>query len=81
VQLFDPELIVLSGGLVQNNARLLAQVSHQLSQTIPQWAKRKLCITASSLGYHVGVFGAATIAKRMLEDAYDSQQPSAGWEL
>ena len=81
VQLFDPEIIVFSGGLVQNNARLLAQVSHELSQTIPQWAKRKLCITASSLGYHVGVFGAATIAKRMLEDAYDSQRPSAGWEL
>ena len=76
VQLFDPELIVLSGGLVQNNARLLAGVSRELSQTVPQWAKRNLCITASKLGYHVGVFGAAAIAKRMSEDALDSLSPA-----
>jgi len=70
--LLDPELIVVSGGLVQNNARLLAGLSRELSQTVSQWTKRNLCITASKLGYHVGVFGAAAIAKHILEDALDS---------
>ncbi|HXJ43118.1 MAG TPA: ROK family protein, partial [Bryobacteraceae bacterium] len=72
IQLFDPEMIVLSGGLVQNNARLLSGLSRELSPTVQQWGKRNLCITASKLGYHVGVFGAAAIAKRLLEDALDS---------
>ncbi|MCZ2080172.1 MAG: putative N-acetylmannosamine-6-phosphate 2-epimerase [Bryobacterales bacterium] len=62
VQLLDPELLVLSGGLVQNNTLLLTRVREELSRRLTVWDQRRLEVCASGLGYHGGVLGAAAVA-------------------
>lgn len=66
VQILDPELLIFSGGLAQNNPRLIPVVEQALSRMVPQWEQRKLRIAASELGYHMGVLGAAALAKAAL---------------
>jgi glucokinase len=70
VQVLDPELIILSGGLAQNNPRLIPLVESELARMVPQWDKRNLPIAASQLGYHMGVLGAAALAKRRCASAH-----------
>ena len=62
VQLLDPELIVLSGGLAQDNAFLAGDVKQELAGLVTVWRERRLRISTSELGYHGGVLGAAAIA-------------------
>jgi glucokinase len=62
VQLLDPELLVLAGGLAQNNPLLLSALAENLAQRVTVWRQRKLRIAASSLGYSAGVLGAAAVA-------------------
>ena len=62
VQLLDPDLLILAGGLAQNNPLLLSSLADRLAQRITAWQQRKLRIVASSLGYSAGVFGAAAVA-------------------
>jgi glucokinase len=62
VHLLDPEMIVLSGGLAQDNPQLLADVSNELSRRVMAWQLRGLKIEASTLGYYGGVLGAAALA-------------------
>jgi glucokinase len=64
VQILDPELVIFSGGLTQNNPRLIPLVESELSRMVPQWDQRNLHIAVSQLGYHMGVLGAAALAKR-----------------
>ncbi|MBV9081304.1 MAG: ROK family protein [Acidobacteriaceae bacterium] len=62
VQLLDPQAIILSGGLAQNNPYLLVDLEANLSKLVTVWNERRLRVTASSLGYHGGVLGAAGVA-------------------
>ncbi len=68
VHLLDPEMIILSGGLAQDNPQLLADVSNELSRHVMAWKLRGLKIEASALGYYGGVLGAAAIAFDALEE-------------
>ena len=67
IHLLDPEMIVLAGGLAQDNPQLLADVSDELSRQVMAWELRGLKVEASTLGYYGGVLGAAAIAFDALE--------------
>ena len=62
VSLLDPELLVLAGGLAQNNPILLSAVTDELAKHVTVWQQRKLRVEFSSLGYSAGVLGAAAVA-------------------
>ncbi len=62
VQLLDPEALIFSGGLAQNNALLLSALTEELRPLVPAWKERNLKILASPLGYCGGVLGAAAVA-------------------
>jgi predicted NBD/HSP70 family sugar kinase/putative N-acetylmannosamine-6-phosphate epimerase len=62
VHLLDPEVIVLSGGLAQDNPQLLMDVTDELRRHVMAWEFRRLKIEASTLGYYGGVLGAAASA-------------------
>ena len=66
VQSFDPEAIVISGGLAQNNPLLFECVTSYLSSHVSAWGQRHLAVKPSPLGYHGGVLGAAAIAMEKL---------------
>jgi glucokinase-like ROK family protein len=66
VELLDPEALILSGGLAQNNAILLSALAEELGMRVPAWRERSLNIIASPLGYCGGVLGAAAIAIEQL---------------
>jgi glucokinase-like ROK family protein len=68
VQMLDPEALILSGGLAQNNPLLCQQLQFELSAMIPAWSRRQASVLMSPLGYHGGVLGAAAIA---IEKFYD----------
>ena len=62
VTLLDPELLILAGGIAQNNPMLLRAVTEELAKRVTVWQKRKLRVEFSSLDYSAGVLGAAAIA-------------------
>jgi glucokinase len=62
VHLLDPEMLIFSGGLAQDNPQLLADVTDELSRQVMAWELRGLKIEASALGYYGGVLGAAALA-------------------
>jgi len=62
VQLLDPDLLILAGGLAQNNPLLLSALEENLAQKATVWQQRKLRIAATPLGYAAGVLGAAAVA-------------------
>jgi len=68
VHLLDPEMIVLSGGLAQDNPQLLTDLSDELSRHVMAWEPRGLKIEASPLGYYAGVLGAAACAFDVLAE-------------
>jgi predicted NBD/HSP70 family sugar kinase len=75
VQLLDPEALILSGGLVQNNSVLIDAIQTELANTIPAYKERKLMIRASPLGYYGGVLGAAAVAiERWSGDELDTRR-------
>ena len=63
LQLFDPEALILAGGLVQNNPFLLPDLEARLPELVTVWPQRRLRILTSTLGYYAGVLGAAAIAQ------------------
>jgi glucokinase len=71
VQLLDPDVLILAGGLVQNNPLLLSALSESLAQRTTVWQQRKLRITSSTLGYSAGVLGAAAVAATGLANGAD----------
>jgi N-acetylmannosamine-6-phosphate 2-epimerase/N-acetylmannosamine kinase len=68
VHLLDPDLLILAGGLAQNNPRLLSALAENLAQRTTVWPQRKLRIVVSSLGYSAGVLGAAAVAAAALAE-------------
>jgi glucokinase len=70
VNLLDPELLILAGGLAQNNPLLLSDLTEELSKRVRVWPQRKLRVEFSSLGYSAGVLGAAALASARLADSW-----------
>lgn len=71
IDVLDPELLVLSGGIVQNNSLLLSYLKDDLRKQVTAWDQRQLQVRLSQLGYYAGVIGAAAVARekfKMLED-------------
>lgn len=60
--LLDPEMVILGGGLVQNNPILVEELSRELSESVIAWNERRIEVRVSELGYHAGVLGAAAVA-------------------
>lgn len=63
VQVLDPELIVLAGGIAQENGLLAEGVSAELEKRVPNWGMRRVDVRISTLGYHGGVRGAGAVAR------------------
>jgi predicted NBD/HSP70 family sugar kinase len=72
VSLLDPELLIVAGGLAQNNALLLSALTNELAERVTVWQRRKLRVAFSSLGYSAGVLGAAAVASAGLAEASNS---------
>jgi N-acetylmannosamine-6-phosphate 2-epimerase/N-acetylmannosamine kinase len=68
VHSLDPELLILAGGLAQNNPILLNTLVEELAKRVMVWNQRKLRVQASSLGYCGGILGAAAVALDRLTD-------------
>jgi glucokinase len=62
VNLLDPEMLILAGGLTQDNPILLSALTDELTQRVTGWQQRKLRVEFSTLGYSAGVLGAAAVA-------------------
>jgi glucokinase len=62
LQLLDPQALIFAGGLVQDNPLLTHFLGQELSHSVPNWEQRRLRLSASTLGYHAGVLGAAAVA-------------------
>lgn len=62
LHLLDPALLVLGGGVTENNSLLLAEVEAELARQLLQPAQRRLAVRAAQLGYFGGVIGAAAAA-------------------
>jgi glucokinase len=69
VSLLDPELLILAGGLAQNNPILLSAFTDELAKRVTVWQQRKLRVEFSSLGYSAGVLGAAAAASAGLAES------------
>ncbi|MBI4893523.1 MAG: putative N-acetylmannosamine-6-phosphate 2-epimerase [Acidobacteria bacterium] len=63
IHVLDPELIVLAGGLAQDNALLLKTLQERLDATVFARGQRRTRIAASRLGYQAGLIGAAALAR------------------
>jgi N-acetylmannosamine-6-phosphate 2-epimerase/N-acetylmannosamine kinase len=63
VHLLDPEMLILAGGIAQNNPLLLATLQSELAARLTVPDRRKLHVTVSSLGYYAGVYGAAAAVR------------------
>jgi glucokinase len=81
VQLLDPELIILSGGLAQDNPFLPRDVECELARLVTVWRERRLRVRTSELGYHGGVLGAAAIAIERCVASSRESQPSSPSKL
>lgn len=62
IHLLDPELIVLAGGLVQENPILFQELEAALGPRVFARSSRKTRIVASTLGYEAGILGAVGVA-------------------
>jgi glucokinase len=79
VILLDPEMLILAGGLVQNNPLLMSALTEELAKRVTVWALRQLRVEASALGYSAGVLGAAAVASVAVVEccsAHDTSSPS-----
>lgn len=63
VQVLDPELIVLAGGIAQENPLLAEELSAELGKRVPNGPMRRVEVRISALGYHGGVRGAGAVAR------------------
>lgn len=66
VHLLDPEILILSGGLAQNNPLLIECLQNELRAQTMVWDRRRLRVEVSGIGYYGGVFGAAAAALDLL---------------
>jgi N-acetylmannosamine-6-phosphate 2-epimerase / N-acetylmannosamine kinase len=68
IHMLDPELLVFSGGLVEDNPLLIESVRERLPREVNAWPQRRIEVRASELGYYGGVFGAAAVAAEQLSE-------------
>lgn len=78
VQLLDPEALIISGGLVQDNPLLIDDVRTCLGEFVSTWQLRGMKVVASDLGYHGGVLGAAAIAAERSRKSLGRSSAPAG---
>jgi len=62
ITLLDPQAVIVSGGVAQDNPLLLAGVTERLARLVTVWDLRHVRVLPSELGYHGGVLGAAAVA-------------------
>ena len=62
LHVLDPELVVLSGGIAENNAALLEDLEQDLSHLVVGWEQRSTRLALSKIARFGGVMGAAAIA-------------------
>ena len=62
VNLLDPEMLVISGGIAQNNPALLPDLEEEMSAQVIGWDQRHVRIAISPLACFGGVIGAAAVA-------------------
>jgi predicted NBD/HSP70 family sugar kinase len=62
IHAYDPSVIVIGGGLTQNNDRLFELLRERLADLVFAWERRGTKIVPSALGYEAGVLGAAAAA-------------------
>ena len=59
--LFDPEAVLISGGLVEGQREFVARVGERVAALLHFGRKRKPCVKAATSGRLAGVQGAATL--------------------
>ncbi|MGH3713079.1 MAG: ROK family glucokinase [Micromonosporaceae bacterium] len=65
VQLLDPEMVVIGGGVIEAGELLLAPVREACAASLPQRGKLPYAeIRAAEMGQHAGVVGASDLARR-----------------
>ncbi len=69
IHLLDPALLVLAGGLTQNNPMLLETLQQELTGTLLAPELRQLKVCFSPLGYEAGVIGAAAAANERFDES------------
>jgi glucokinase len=69
VNLFDPQVIVLGGGLVQVGEPYLGPARDQLFKMTTEQHRRPKRLDVTSLGHDAGILGAAALAFDLLEAA------------
>jgi Transcriptional regulator/sugar kinase len=62
VHLLDPSVVILSGGIAQDNPLLIAELEVRLAGMLIAPSQRALEVRLSPLGYYGGVLGAAAVA-------------------
>jgi N-acetylmannosamine-6-phosphate 2-epimerase/N-acetylmannosamine kinase len=62
LHILDPELVVLSGGIAENNTALLEDLEEDLSRVVIGWEQRFTRLALSKIARFGGVIGAAAIA-------------------
>ena len=67
IQILDPEMIILSGGIVENNPLLLQHFQNGLKSGVPVWKHRRIQVQVSRLGYFSGVLGAVGAVLEKIE--------------
>lgn len=77
VNLLDPELLILAGGLAQNNPHLVKDFTEELAKRVSVWPERRLRVEASTLGYSAGVLGAAAAASAAASDGCSVSEASS----
>lgn len=69
VHLLDPELVILAGGIAQENELLFSDLDELLPGKIMAAQARPLRIAPSRLGYYGAVYGAGAVAREKLHSA------------
>ena len=60
--LFDPEAVLISGGLVEGQVNFVPNVAKQVASLLHFGSKRQPCVQAAQAGLFAGVQGAASLA-------------------
>jgi glucokinase len=76
VNLLDPEMLILGGGLAQNNPLLISALREELAKRVTVWPLRHLRVQASPLGYSAGVLGAAAVASTAVSGCFSANGAS-----
>jgi len=69
INTFNPDMIVLYGGMTKAGAQLFAPLRKEVARRCFSIGARRCKIVPSKLGEHAGVIGAAISARQLLEEA------------